>query len=114
MDPLGDPWSLSPSGSRADDPWPEETFQTAYDAENTQGVYTPTAVPFDEDDAMFAGAFGAVDLPPGQLMSTKIPPAFNGKGSWFAYEELVYDWMDITVLEAEKRGPFLKSRLHLN
>ena len=36
---------------------------------------------------------------------------FYGTTSWFKYEELIDDWLDLTVLEAEKRGPALKNRL---
>ena len=31
--------------------------------------------------------------------------------SWFKYEELVDDWLDLTLFEAEKRGEALKNRL---
>ena len=31
--------------------------------------------------------------------------------SWFKYEELIEDWLDLTVLEETKRGPALKNRL---
>ena len=36
---------------------------------------------------------------------------FYGSTSWFKYEELIDDWLDLTVLEAEKRGPALQNRL---
>ena len=39
------------------------------------------------------------------------PPLFGGSTSWFKYEELIYAWLDLTVLEAEKRGPALKNGL---
>ena len=35
----------------------------------------------------------------------------NLKTSWLKYEELIDDWLDLTVLEAGKRGPALKNRL---
>ena len=35
----------------------------------------------------------------------------NGSTSGFKYEELIDDWLDLTVLEAEKRGRALKNRL---
>ena len=41
----------------------------------------------------------------------KQPPSYDGKVSWFRYEELVDDWVTITTVEAAKRGPLLKSRL---
>ena len=44
-------------------------------------------------------------------ITTKIPPLFDGSTSWFKYEELIEDWLDLTVLEQTKRGPALKNRL---
>ena len=41
----------------------------------------------------------------------KIPTLFDGSTSWFKYEELIDDWLDLTQLEAGKRGPALKNRL---
>ena len=43
--------------------------------------------------------------------TTKIPPLFDVSTSWFKYEELIEDWLDLTVLEETKRGPALKNRL---
>ena len=40
-----------------------------------------------------------------------IPSPFDGSTSWFTYVELIDDWLDLTVLEAEKRGSALKNRL---
>ena len=39
------------------------------------------------------------------------PALFDGPTSWFKYEELIDDWLDLTVLEAGKRGPALRIRL---
>ena len=45
-------------------------------------------------------------------VTTKIPPSYDGKTmTWFAYEEAIDDWCDMTELEKEKWGPALKSRL---
>ena len=44
-------------------------------------------------------------------ITAKIPPLFDGSTSWFKYEELIHEWLGLTVLEAEKRGPALKNRL---
>ena len=41
----------------------------------------------------------------------KNPPRYDGATSWFKYEELIDDWLDLTVLEESKRGPALKNRL---
>ena len=46
----------------------------------------------------------------GSGITTKIPP-LDGSTSWLKYEELIDDWLDLTVPEAEKRGPALKNRL---
>ena len=47
----------------------------------------------------------------GSGITTKIPSFFDGSTSCLKYEELIVDWLDLTVLEAEKRGPTLKNRL---
>ena len=44
-------------------------------------------------------------------ITTKISPLFDGPTSWFKYEELIDDWLDLTMLEAGKRGPALKNRV---
>ena len=44
-------------------------------------------------------------------MTNKIPPMYDGKTSWFQYEELIDDWVDLTQPTDDKRGPALKSRL---
>ena len=59
-------------------------------------------------------AFGAADeIPRLDNQSTpKIPPAYDGRSSWFAYEEAIDDWLDITTLAGDKHGPSLKNRLY--
>ena len=48
-------------------------------------------------------AFAAEDTAgPGLHSTPKIAPSFNGQTSWFAYEEAVDDWVDITTLTADK------------
>ena len=47
----------------------------------------------------------------GSGITTEIPPLFDGSTSWFQNGELIDDWSDLTVLEAEKRGPALNNRL---
>ncbi len=44
-------------------------------------------------------------------ITTKVPPSFNGRTSWFRYEQQVDDWCDLTTLDKEKQGPALKNRL---
>ena len=43
--------------------------------------------------------------------TTKIPPSFDGRTSWFFYEEAIDDWCDITELDPEKRAPALRNYL---
>ena len=57
-------------------------------------------------------AFAIEERNPMGLQSTpKIPPSFGGRISWFAFEEAVDDWLDITTLAPEKQAPSLKNRL---
>ena len=44
-------------------------------------------------------------------VTTKVPPGFDGKTSWFAFEDAIDDCCDITELEQEKWGPALRNRL---
>ena len=44
-------------------------------------------------------------------LTKKIPPSFDGETSWFAYEDALDDWCDITELDDEKRGPALRNKL---
>ena len=60
------------------------------------------------------GAYRAESTDPctaGSGITAKIPPLFDGSTSWCKYEELIDDWLDLTVLEPEERGPALKNRL---
>ena len=63
---------------------------------------------YDEEDMSFAAADQAG---PGLQSTPKIPPSFDGRSSWFSYEEAIDDWVDITTLDQEKQGPSLKNRL---
>ena len=55
---------------------------------------------YDEEEMSFAAGDSAG---PGLQSTPKIPPSYDGRSSWFAYEEAVDDWVDITTLEAEKQ-----------
>ena len=46
-----------------------------------------------------------------QQMTTKVAPVYDGRTSFFACEDAIDDWCDITELEAERRGPALRNRL---
>ena len=43
--------------------------------------------------------------------TAKIPPLFDGSTSWFKYEELIDDWLDHAMLEAEKRVNYFRDTL---
>ena len=69
---------------------------------------------YEQDDTDIHDAFGIADETPrlDNQSTPKIPPAFDGRSSWFAYEEAIDDWLDITVLPGDKWGPSLKNRLY--
>ena len=55
---------------------------------------------------------GSTDLfTAGSGITGKIPPLFDGSTSWFKHEELIDDWLNLTVREAERRRPARKKRL---
>ena len=108
MESTWDSWLQSPSGSGANyDTWQNESHD--YDDPFSADVVTSSS--YQDEETLVVNAYGANELGHGQLMSPKVPPAWNGRGSWFAFEELVFDWEDITILDQEKRGPALKNRL---
>ena len=45
-----------------------------------------------------------------QQVTTEVPPSYDGI-NWFAYEDAIDDWCDITELDGDKRGPALRNRL---
>ena len=44
-------------------------------------------------------------------MTTKVAPAYDGRTSFFAFEDIIDNWCDITGLEPEKCGPALRNLL---
>ena len=46
-----------------------------------------------------------------QQMTTEVAPAYDGRTSFFAFEDAIDDWCDISGLEPEKRGPALGNRI---
>ena len=44
-------------------------------------------------------------------MNAKLPPSYDGRVSWFRYEDMVRDWVTFTVIEPARQGPLLKNRL---
>ena len=65
----------------------------------------------DAETFKLSEAFSSQELPRGVIMTHKIPPAFDGRSSWFHFEENVLDWQDSCSLEKNLRGPALKNRL---
>ena len=45
------------------------------------------------------------------VVTTKVPPGFDGRTLWSAYEEAIAEWCHITELDPTKRGPALRPRL---
>ena len=87
-----DTWFPTSSGSGAQAPWDYDanasptswTYHGAYHGEDVHGEefrqYGPQS---DIDHETFGAAtLGAAELPHGALMSSKVPPAFDGRGSW--------------------------------
>ena len=81
------------------------------DFENLCEVFGTTS-----EASVFEGhAFSTQDLMPfvnrNVQVSTKVPPSYDGKTSYFAYEDLIDEWCDVTNLEKDKWGPALRNRL---
>ena len=65
---------------------------------------------YEEEQSYYQG-HGHVQGAIQQTYTTKIPPTYNGKTSWFSYEDAVLDWTDITELDEGKQGPALRNAL---
>ena len=44
-------------------------------------------------------------------MNKKVPPYFDGKKSWFTFEDELDDWVELTEEPPEKQGILMKQRL---
>ena len=44
-------------------------------------------------------------------MNKKVPPYFDGKKSWFTFEDELDDWVELTEEPPEKQGIIVKQRL---
>ena len=44
-------------------------------------------------------------------MNKKVPPYFDGKKSWFTFEDELDDWVELTEETPEKQGILVKQRL---
>ena len=47
----------------------------------------------------------------GSKFTAKVPPLLDDKTSWFAWEEDILDWNDMTTLDVDKRGPAVKQAI---
>ena len=45
------------------------------------------------------------------IVTSKVPPTFDGHSSWFEYEDSVLDWVTYTELPPEKQAMACKMRL---
>ena len=115
----GSPYASSGSGARfemTELPWPDQSLMTSGSFDmDSQAEPSLESFP-DEDDYVLANqhrgmTFGSHDMLPGHNYSHKIAPAWDGRGSWFTYEEIVQDWLDITSIDPDKRGPALRARM---
>ena len=77
-----------------------------YDRENEAGSWNQY-----DSYALRRGNMPNTQIHMTQQMTTKIPPPYDGRTSFFAYEDAIDDWCDVTELEPEKRGPALRNRL---
>eukprot|EP00435_Cladocopium_sp_Y103_P056798 s1825_g19.t1 len=59
------------------------------------------------------GAFAVqpADARTGLRMTPEVRSQFDGQSSWFAYEDLIDDWLGITAFDPGKHGPSLKNAL---
>ena len=45
------------------------------------------------------------------LVTTEVPPGYDGSTNWFKYADAVEEWRDLTKVEAKRRGPAIAARL---
>jgi len=107
------PWPTSPSeltssGSGAvPDPWDAQgDVVTSYTLQEG-GDDLDIEMSYHSENHAFAGS----GLAPGEYFNAKVAPAFDGRGPWFVFEEMVQDWQDITIIDETKRGAHLRNRL---
>ena len=57
----------------------------------------------DEYSAQVGDAFIGTDdyASPNATMTTKSQPSYNGRSSWFAYQQLIDEWVDLTVINPD-------------
>jgi hypothetical protein len=106
--PIGYPkWDLQTSSGRAPSSFygaPRELYGS-YDSWVTappDDVFTSGYVRVEDEEEyinLSTSALASSELPNAALMSPN-PPAFDGRGSWFDFEEMVPDWGDSCILTA--------------
>jgi len=103
------PSELTSSGSGAvDAPWDaQRDVDTSYALEEWDDLDRELTYHSSEQHHAFVSG----GLLPGEHFNAKVAPAFDGRGQWFVFEEMVQDWQDITTIDESKRGAHLKNRL---
>ncbi len=65
----------------------------------------------EETTASHGSAYMALPREMKQFMTNKIAPLFDGRTSWFLYEQQLDEFIDMTTLPADKVGPAIRIRL---
>ena len=71
--------------------WTEESLDDRYHEDETEA-----------NSMAIDLSFGSSELPHRALMNSKMPPAFDGRMSWFAFKELVFDWEGASSTEIKE------------
>ena len=107
-------WSEARMTDNSWDDWQDQLteHQAAYNS------YEQGEVPEQEHDNSYALRHRSQELGPHgwqqhlrlhATVTTETQPGYDGTTSWFAYEEAIDDWCDVTELDPEKQGPALKT-----
>ena len=70
----------------------------------------------DDDDYNRHSALAGIGKPVAERqeiakMTKKVPPYFDGRMSWFSFEDMLQDWIEMTDEKPEKHGILVKQRL---
>ena len=65
----------------------------------------------DQDSALFDAWAADERQPQGLQFTPEVALSFDGRASWFAFEEAMDEWLDIATLTPEAWAPSLKARL---
>ena len=92
--------------------------------ESAQGFEDASSTFYPEDDPASAEAWAGSHYRPQQQVhsqqillktslttSSKVAPSYDGRSSWFRFEEITDEWVALTELDVSKQGISLKPRL---